>query len=319
MKNKSKRRLHRIVCLSAILALAFLFSGAGRTIVKAEMVQEEPLSSDLTLISGAMKLDSKRWIQSYTKDSKYYYFIQMTNPYKGHLRITRVKYSGFGKYSKDHMDLLYFGHGSNIDCACVGGTTYLWTGSDARSNSDVSRSISCFTYRKNAVLRRHASIRYRIPKGKKGKYVTNVYPAVSEDNKKLAVRYTYGGKQYYQIYNLSSGKKINTRKLIRQRSVSKTAGDFQGFDLYRDQIYTIEGSPTKLFLKGYDKRRKFQPTIIRTCNYRNGRKTSRVIRGAAGLTFREPEGIKVSSGGTIQIMFVSDKLTDMSCNIYQVK
>ena len=37
------------------------------------------------------------------------------------------------------------------------------------------------------------------------------------------------------------------------------------------------------------------------------------------LSFREPEGIKVVSGGGVYIMYVSNTLTNQSCNIYRVK
>ncbi len=287
--------------------------------VKKDITPEEPAGSDLAVVQGVTKLDSKRWIQSFAMDSRYYYFIQMTNPYKGHLRITRVKYTGLGKYLKDHMDLKYFGHGTNLDCSVYNGRTYLWTGCNTRSGSTKTRAISCFPYRKGAVLYHRGAKYYKIPKGKNGAYVQNVYPAVNQNSTRLVVRFTQNKKQYFQIYSLKKGNIINPKKPLRQVKVSKTAGDFQGFDLYGNKLYTIEGSPTKVFLKAYDKSRKFQPTIIRTINMAKKTQTKRVIRGAAKLPFREPEGIKVLKKGRIHIMFVSFRLTDQSCNIYKVR
>ncbi|MBQ9156121.1 MAG: hypothetical protein IJ137_05020 [Eubacterium sp.] len=294
-----------------------------KTTVGANIIPDitpaEPDSSDLKVLHTVTKLASSRWIQSFTLDSRYYYFIQMTNAKKGHLRITRVKYNGLGKYRKDHMDLKYFGHATNLDCSIYKGKTYLWTGSNAASGSDVSRAISCFKYKKGSVLSRHASVYYRIPLGGKGKYVTNVYPAINENSSKLAVRFTLNGKQYYQIYALKKGRKINARKPLKQVVLAATAGDFQGFDIYKNTIYTIEGSPRKSFLKGYDPGRIYQPTIIRTCDIKTMSTAKKTIRGAKALTFREPEGIKVLKGKKVQIMYVSNTLTDQSCNIYQVK
>ena len=43
------------------------------------------------------------------------------------------------------------------------------------------------------------------------------------------------------------------------------------------------------------------------------------VRGAKTLSFREPEGIKVLAGGQIYMMYVSNTLTNQSCNIYRVK
>ncbi|MCD8020929.1 MAG: class III bacteriocin [Clostridiales bacterium] len=289
------------------------------SVVKKDKTPSEPANSDLTVVHTVTKLRSSRWIQSFTKDDKYYYFIQMTNAYKGNLRITRVKYKGIGKYTTAKMDLKGFGHGTNLDCSVYNGKTYLWTGSSAKSGSDVSRAISCFRFKSNRTLRKKGGITYKIPKGNDGKYVTNVYPAVSADSSELCVRFTYNGKQYFQIYDLARGKSINVRNMKKQVILSATVGAFQGFDYQDGVIYTIEGSPRKSFLKSYDSSRVFEPTIIRTYNIVTGKKTKQKITGAKRLSFREPEGIEVSSDGTILIMFVSNKLTDQSCNIYQVK
>lgn len=327
MKRDGIKRWVRRLAGAAFLAAGLLTGILTETtskevqakIITADVTPPEKAGSDLKIIHEVTKLASRRWIQSFTMDNKYYYFIQMTRPQDGHLRITRVKYNGFGKYKKDHMDLKYFGHATNLDCSVYKGVTYLWTGSNARKGSDVSRAITCFPYKKNKVLYHHGSVYYRIPKGKNGKYVTNVYPAVNQNNTRLAVRFTYNGKQYYQIYKLTKGKNINVRKPLKQVILSATAGDFQGFDIYDSTIYTIEGSPRKSFLKGYDASRVYQPTVIRTANYHTGKKTKKVIRGASRLSFREPEGIKVSANKKVQIMYVSNLLTNQSCNIYQVK
>ena len=288
-------------------------------VVKKDKTPVEPASSDLKVVQTVIKLASKRWIQSFTLDDTYYYYIQMTKPSVGNLRITRVKYTGLGKYIKDHMDLKRFGHATNLDCSISNGVTYLWTGSGAATNSDVSRAISGFRYRKNGVLRRNGEIYYQIPMGADGKFVTNVYPAINEDSTKLAVRFTYKKMQYFQIYNLINGTQIDVNNPIRQIVLPPTSGDFQGFDIGGNNIYTIEGSPRKSFLKSYDKSRVYQPTIIRSCNYLTGQMGGRLIRGAQRLSFREPEGIKVMQDGRMLIMYVSNKLTNQSCNIYEVK
>ena len=327
-----KKNIYYMIGTFILLFACLLFMGAGARASAAEeavdayltkdmdITPAEPVSSDLAVLQSVTKLASKRWIQSFTCDSEYYYYIQMTNPKKGHLRITRVKYTGLGRYIKDHMDLLYFGHATNLDCSVYNGVTYLWTGSDCASGSDVTRAITCFPYKKGKTLRHHGAIRYRIPKGKWGKYVTNVYPAINEKSNKLAVRFTYHGRQYFQTYKLTYGTRIDVRKMLKQKAFAPTVGDFQGFDLYGSHtIYTIEGSPNKAFLKVYDKTRVFQKTIIRTCNLYDGSTISRTIKGAKKLSFREPEGIKMLKGRNMQIMFVSFRLTDQSCNIYRVK
>lgn len=247
----------------------------------------------------------------------------MTKPYCGNLRITRVKYRGLGRYTRDHMDLKRFGHATNLDCSTVNGRTWLWTGSDCKKGSDVSRAISGFPYRKNTTLRKHGAIRYKIPDIRIGKYMTNVYPAISEDNTQMAVRYTYNNRQYFQIYNLIDGKFINPRGPVKRFSIDATYGDFQGFDLYGSSVYTIDGSPRRSFLKAYNREYNrsavYHPTRIRRYDFDSGASRRVVIRGAKRLSYREPEGIKVVSGRRVYIMYISNTLTNQSCNIYKVK
>lgn len=138
---------------------------AKTRVIHKDITPKEPASSDLKVVKKVTKLAAYRWIQSYTMDSKYYYYIQMTSPYTGNLRITRVKYRGLGRYIKDHMDLKNFGHATNLDCSVSNGQTWLWTGSDCKGN-DVSRAISGFRYQKNKTLRKHGTIHYKIPDAK---------------------------------------------------------------------------------------------------------------------------------------------------------
>ena len=296
---------------------------AEAKVVKRDVTPREPSSSDLQVVRKVTKLASKRWIQSFTMDSKYYYYIQMTKPYCGNLRITRVKYRGLGRYTRDHMDLKRFGHATNLDCSTVNGRTWLWTGSDCKKGSDVSRAISGFPYRKNTTLRKHGAIRYKIPDIRIGKYMTNVYPAINEDNTQMAVRYTYNNRQYFQIYNLIDGKFINPRGPVKRFSIDATYGDFQGFDLYGSSVYTIDGSPRRSFLKAYNREYNcsavYHPTRIRRYDFDSGASRRVVIRGAKRLSYREPEGIKVVYGRSIYIMYISNTLTNQSCNIYKVK
>ena len=157
---------------------------AKTRVIHKDITPKEVASSDLKVIKKVTKLAAHRWIQSYTMDSKYYYYIQMTSPYTGNLRITRVKYRGLGRYIKDHMDLKKFGHATNLDCSVSNGQTWLWTGSDCKGN-DVSRAISGFRYQKNKTLRKHGTIHYKIPDAKSKKYMTNVYPAINQNGGSL--------------------------------------------------------------------------------------------------------------------------------------
>ena len=60
---------------------------AKTRVIHKDITPKEAASSDLKVIKKVTKLAAHRWIQSYTMDSKYYYYIQMTSPYTGNLRI----------------------------------------------------------------------------------------------------------------------------------------------------------------------------------------------------------------------------------------
>ncbi len=282
-------------------------------------VKEEPVTSDLTLLHAGTVLDSNRWIQSFTKDSNYYYFVQMTNPDKGHLRVTRVKYTAPHQYTKDHMDLLGFGHGTNIDCTVYHGRTYLWIGSVMSKKTKNTTAISCFRYISGGIVKRKAGNTYKIRMKGRLKKAENVFPAVSQDGKYLFVRYTYQKKQYFQKYRIYSGHRIKNNRPLMKLCIPATAGDFQGFDVYKNYIYTIEGSPTALFLSSYDKTRNFQSTIIRITNYKTMSRRVQIVSGARSMSFREPEGIKVMKNKRVEILFVSNMLEKQRCNIYKLK
>lgn len=286
--------------------------------VVPDITPAEPVGSDLKILHTVTKLSGKRWIQSFAYDSNYYYYIQMINPYKGHLRLTRVRYTGIGSYTRQYMDLKRFGHGSNLDVSISGGQTWIWTGGDCRKNTDVSRSITAFKFRKGAKLVGHGPIRYWIPRGYTRGSANNVYPAISRTSKNLCVRFTRGSRQYFKFYKLYNGKYIRAGRPVKTVVRPGTSGDFQGFDIYEKTIYTIEGSPRKSFLRDYDKNRVFQPTIIRSFDYKSGHYTRQVIYGASKLSFREPEGIKIGAKRKKIMMYVSHTLEDQSANIYRV-
>ncbi|MFR8999359.1 MAG: hypothetical protein ACLVIY_01940 [Anaerobutyricum soehngenii] len=54
---------------------------AKTRVIHKDITPKEAASSDLKVIKKVTKLAAHRWIQSYTMDSKYYYYIQMTSPY----------------------------------------------------------------------------------------------------------------------------------------------------------------------------------------------------------------------------------------------
>lgn len=282
---------------------------------------EEPESSDLRLVYGATRLATRRIPQGYTSDGVYYYFLSNLSSFgkqQSDLRLTRVRYLKDGTYDEEFMTLKGFGHGTNLDCKRSGGVTWLWTGSDPRSVTGPTTTISCFTFKKGKVLRKHAKIHYSIPLKGKNANATNCFPAISADGTHLAVRYVHSGKQYFKIYRLKKGKYINRKHPLKTLSISNTRGDFQGFDIKGTVLYTIEGTAKKAERKELHK--KYYPIKIRTYDYKTGRRKTITVKGAKKLSHREPEGIQIDEKGRIFFGLAShykDKYTCM--NIYQYK
>ncbi|MCD8019205.1 MAG: hypothetical protein LUF92_06360 [Clostridiales bacterium] len=289
----------------------------------AATTPDEKSGSDLKLIYPATRLSTARLPQGYTSDGTYYYYLSglaNVGTHKNDLRLTRIKYKGIGKYSTSYMTLKEFGHGTNLDCVTVDGTTWLWTGSDTYGSKTQSSSISCFTFQAGRTLKRHASISYRIPiSGTKTKYASNCYPAVSADGSQLIVRFTNNGGQQFQFYDLKNGTTIKPKKCKKTVRLKSTAGVFQGFDVSGTTIYTIEGSAEKSEMRELGKLSSYSPIRVRTYNYKTGKSKVQKITGASGLSHREPEGIHVSTDGMVEIMIASHYKELYTCvNIYEV-
>lgn len=285
----------------------------------------ENAGSDLTLRYPAARLTTARLPQGYTHDDTYYYYLSQlanTGKHKNDLRLTRIKYKGFGKYTVDYMTLKQFGHGTNLDCVTVDGVTWLWTGSDPAGSSQSTSTVTCFTFRAGTTLRRHGQYTYRIPVSGSGgsRYAANCFPAISADGSQLAVRFTSNGGQQFQIYDLTDGTTIHPKKVKKTVRIKSTPGDFQGFDICGTTIYTLEGTRSRSEMRELGKASDFAPIRIRTYNYKTKTTTTRKIRGAKAISHREPEGIQVAADGTIELMIASHYKELYTCvNIYEVK
>lgn len=284
----------------------------------------EKNGSDLTLRYPAARLTTARLPQGYTHDDTYYYYLSQlanTGKHKNDLRLTRIKYKGLGKYTVDYMTLKQFGHGTNLDCVTVNGVTWLWTGSDPAGSSQPTSTITCFTFRAGTTLRRHGQYTYRIPISGSGgsRYASNCYPAISADGSQLAVRFTNNGGQQFQIYDLKDGTTIRPKKIKKTIKLKSTPGDFQGFDICGTTLYTLEGTRSKSEMRELGMASGFAPIRIRTYNYKTGASATQKIKGAKGISHREPEGIQVASDGTVELMIASHYKELYTCvNVYEV-
>lgn len=285
----------------------------------------ENAGSDLTLRYSAARLTTARLPQGYTHDDTYYYYLSQlanTGKHKNDLRLTRIKYKGFGKYTVDYMTLKQFGHGTNLDCVTVNGVTWLWTGSDPAGSSQSTSTVTCFTFHAGTTLRRHGQYTYRILVSGSGgsRYADNCFPAISADGRQLAVRFTSNGGQQFQIYDLTDGTTIRPKKVKKTVRIKSTPGDFQGFDICGTTIYTLEGTRSRSEMRELGKVSDFAPIRIRAYDYKTKTTTARKIKGAKAISHREPEGIQVAADGTIELMIASHYKELYTCvNIYEVK
>ncbi|MBR0382554.1 MAG: hypothetical protein IJH71_08975 [Eubacterium sp.] len=278
---------------------------------------------DLTLVRGDTRPMSARWIQSFAFDGNCYYYVQMTDPSQGNLMLTRVRYDEMGVH-KDYMRLNHFGHGTNLDCSVYMGSTWLWIGCEADRTTGRTQAVTCFRYCPGRTLDGHGEKVYYFCKNGRGGKLTgrrasNIFPAVSDDGKWMAIRYTSSRIQHFQIFSLVNGTDINPAKPVESFSLTRTDGPFQGFDIQGDQLATIEGSARASLLRTLGRGRRYRPTRVVTYNIRTKRLNTETIAGAAALTFREPEGIKLYKDGNREMMFISGTLFDQKCNVYTIR
>jgi len=281
----------------------------------------EGAGSDLTVVRPATRLGLARLPQGYTSDGTYYYFLNNLASYgswSNSLRLTRIRYRADGTYSSDYMTLKNFGHGTTLDCVRKGGVTYLWTGSDYSSSKKGPTTISCFTFQSGKTLKKHSSVRYKIRISGENSYGKNVYPAISPDGKTLCVRISRGDEVQFQYYRLYKGWKIKTSQVLKTFRIDNDFGTFQGFDIRGENLYTVEGSPSRAECRELGK--PYYPIKIRIYNTRTKKKTTRTIKGASRLSHREPEGIQVDSKGRIHLLIASHYKDLYTCaNIYRKK
>lgn len=275
-------------------------------------------------------------LQSFDYDPKSgdYFYIQLDNSSRqttmkskyGDPKSLRMSHYIASSASWSHVDVVWGGHGTNMATCRIGGQLYIFGGGNATLKADGSETrsdgISWFRYIGGSTVDlRKSSFTYNGTSYPIKTYVwsghTNVYPAVDEVSRLLALRSTSGTKNYYAIFDLddfladpANATILRNVTITKGDDATTTSGDKgyntwdnQGFTISGDFLYVLEGVGTE-----NSAARNGKPTIVVHCyNWRTKKFTYRKFMTQStllGLTHGEPEGIKIrrNSAGNAEML-----------------
>ncbi|MFC0629505.1 phage baseplate protein [Kribbella deserti] len=208
-----------------------------------------------------------------------------TGENSGTLTMSRLDFSG---NVVGHMYLTGFGHGVAIGVEPVGTTSYLWTETDADPANGRGRRIARFPWQNGATLTETSSSLKSYKPVSDGSVFTCT---VDQRYKRLAVRYSQGGRMRINLYPLAEANRgIFTTVLASFAQPALTSGvPFQGWAVYGAYAYFWEGSA----YPGDPDETKANSKLW--CYDINAGKIVDSFLTLAGksLTYREPEGMAV--------------------------
>ncbi|WP_327129592.1 phage baseplate protein [Streptomyces sp. NBC_01727] len=217
-----------------------------------------------------------------------FFVIQLTSntsSTSGDLTITQLTLDG---EELGYMQLTGFGHGVSIAAQPVGKGTYLWTETDANSNGYGTR-LTCFPFVNGATLdHTSASLPKYVPIADGLEFTCAIDPR----HARMAVRYhTTNGKRI-AVFPLAEATEGNfSHPIFDIAQPAELAGVvFQGYTLYGDYLYTLDGT-------AYGSTNPAPGNAnVSVIDLRTGNLVQRVLTRAGGsLTYREPEGMTVST------------------------
>lgn len=237
--------------------------------------------------------ESGRVMQSFAFDNKNHrlFFAQLQNGTPGDdLCISELDFSG---KLLGHMHLNGAGHGVSICVEPVGKDTYLWVETDSNEHTDAGRGT--------------ALLRFKFESGKKPtgkKFLTGstaITCATDPVNERIAIRRKENGKMHFSVFDLASASKGDFSTPLAyfpMPSVSKTSVVFQGYTIYGQYLYTLDGT-------GHGNMADIN-SYINAIDMHTGKLVSRE-RTLAGktLVYREPEGMAIyrTTSGETRLYF----------------
>lgn len=237
-------------------------------------------------------LHSQRVMQSITFDIENHrlFIAQLQNGTSGDdLCINQVSLSG---KLLGHMHHNAAGHGVSIAAEPVGKDTYLWVEADSHKTSTDGRGTALMRFKFESG---------KTPKGPKFLVGSRtITAAVDPVHRRLAVRRNEGG-MHLTIYDLDDAGQGDFSQPIarfRQPPLSDTSVVFQGYTLYGDYLYTLDGTAQSNAAN--------INSHITAINIHTGKVVARALTKAGkSLVHREPEGMGIyrSKAGEVGLYF----------------
>lgn len=294
-------RLSRRGLLTAVgaAAIATPLGAAGLAAATPRPLTGSTTSDEWTTFLEEKELHHATVLQCFAIDdvAERIYALQVYTGGTHALSLTQLDFAGT---ERGHMILDGFGHGGNIGLDRDGGTTHLWTETDANPSSGYGRAITRFPFSSGTTLTYGASdlvVHRPIPGS------TSNQPYVDQDGRRLIVRHRVSGTPRYCIYDLDAAIAGEFEPL---HSIDQYVGEegevFQGFCLHGNQVHQSTGS-------AYTDEDGANPpsgggnAYLSTINATTGALITRTKNLVApDLVYREPEGLAIQGGASPRLV-----------------
>jgi Phage 5-bladed beta propeller receptor binding platform domain len=179
------------------------------------------------------------------------------------------------------MHLNGAGHGVSIGVESVGTASYIWMECDSDGTGDDGRGTA---------LARFKFVNGGTPSVQK--FLTGsktITCATDPIHKRIAVRRSEGGKMYYSVYPLAAaaaGDFSAPLAHFAQPALSDTAVTFQGYTIYGQYLYTLDGT-------GHADAADINSFVTRIDMNSGTVKSRAFTKAGSTLVFREPEGMAI--------------------------
>jgi hypothetical protein len=263
------------------------FLGAG-TLFAGQASAAVPTSSyfDLTqpsydLFRSKMLHESHHVMQGFAFDNvnRRLFIVQAQNGTSGDdLCVNQVSFSG---ELEGWMHLGSAGHGVSIGVEAVGTASYIWMECDSDSTGTDGRGTALARFK--FVSGGTPSVRKFLTGSK------TITCATDPVNERIVVRRNESGQMYFSVFSLADATAGNFGSPLAhfpQPALSDTAVTFQGYTIYGQYLYTLDGT-------GHDDPADIDSYVTRI-DMNAGTVQSRALTKAGStLTYREPEGMAV--------------------------